>query len=941
MRTYRGGIVRLCHILLWALTLAGASIPFAPALEGPFDFGSITGAGAGDDSGGGLLGEGIDFRGGMLDWEEDENGNRIAILRNYAVVLLPGLTISARNMVLNVEMQEIYAEGEVVFEEAGGNAFYSDQLTFNYQEWKGLAKNVRIKIDREDVDLPIRDFLDIQPSTSISNTGSLNDAEDIDPYNRRPGAGTTLASGQLKRMYAQAAELRAHDQQTLELIDAKITPSGFARPHWYFHSPAALYRQKEKIESYHNTVRVGRWPILYFPYLIRDLQYDWPWMRIAAGRTSNYGYFVRSQWGWRFDENPDAYLRTDKIIVDLDFFSRRGLGVGLETTYKAGFLDSLGKLKVYGVWEFLTSKDRDNDRALDDNENRIYQNIPGYEPSLYRRDFRWAVDWEHYQELNEFWDLRAEAHLYHDRDYLKEYDPTRYWNAKEPENSISLRRQDRQWQFEIVASSRLSNHWETQSDYLPEARLTVPGMQVGDLPVYFKNDMRVGIVNRRFDEDQYKYTHWNTKDYWDYVTAGAGRPYPSSGLFAYDPITGRSTSRLNDKDNYGNMLRAFNEMRLEAPLKIGEIATLKPWVGLRTAYYSRTQGTLYGEAEILNDPYLKDFYDKGIYHPGMRREGGSGKFDYAVPFGMEASSRLYTLFGASDQWRLITEPVVSWTENSRSHLDALREIYPVDYYDRYHRDRRFGFELHTKLQRRYFDQSDSASVPERDILDFNVAFSEYPRRKDRLEANNNRRYTDLSTDLIYRPTEHLAISGSMDYDLDDNTANRAIVGVDWRINNYLRTYVTHFHYRGHYWAYPDQDQSEQTHLALRTKLWNDSSHYSLEGALAYEWRDSETWRTDEDGVRHGFNKYRITLFRDIDTMELALSYVRDRNADDHGVFFSLTPKGFMGYDSPPPAYSMEVEEVSDGRYSQAQRFLDDGYLIDGPVRDADIRDVQF
>jgi hypothetical protein len=69
--------------------------------------------------------------------------------------------------------------------------------------------------------------------------------------------------------------------------------------------------------------------------------------------------------------------------------------------------------------------------------------------------------------------------------------------------------------------------------------------------------------------------------------------------------------------------------------------------------------------------------------------------------------------------------------------------------------------------------------------------------------------------------------------------------------------------------------------------------------------------------------------------------VRDRNADDHGVFFSLTPKGFMGYDNPPPGYSMEIEEVSDGRYSQAQRFLDDGYLIDGPVRDADIRDVQF
>jgi hypothetical protein len=38
---------------------------------------------------------------------------------------------------------------------------------------------------------------------------------------------------------------------------------------------------------------------------------------------------------------------------------------------------------------------------------------------------------------------------------------------------------------------------------------------------------------------------------------------------------------------------------------------------------------------------------------------------------------------------------------------------------------------------------------------------------------------------------------------------------------------------------------------------------------------------------------------------------------------------------------MEIEELADGRYSQQSRFLDDGYLIDGPVRDADIKDVQF
>lgn len=922
MRNCLYGIkICLCHIILALLLIVGFTQTKAFAIEGP-DLGGGSG---------GFLGEGIDFKGGMLDWEEDEEGHRVAILRNYAAVILPQLTISARNMVLNVEMQEIYAEGDVVFDEAGGNAFYCDQLTFNYQEWKGLAKNIRVKMDREDVTIPIRDFLDSQPVTSTTNTRSINEVGEADRN--------------LRRMYVQAQELRAHDSQTFELIDAKITPSSFARPHWYFHSPAALFRQKEKIESYHNTVRVGRLPVLYFPYLIRDLQYDWPWMRISGGHTGDYGYFVRTQWGWKLRERPDAYFQMDKIIFDADVYSRRGTGVGVETTYKMGDLDSLGKLKLYGVYEYGISKSRDLKRALSDNEDKIYSNAYGYNPSLYRDKFRWAVDWEHYQQLNELWDIRAEAHLYHDRDYLKDYDGSRYWNEKEPENSIDVRRLDKHWELEFVASSRLSNKWQTSAEYLPEMRLTVPNMQIGDTQLFLKNDFRMGLINRRFDEDEYRYTRWDQLNLARAAGDIPGYSYPSGGLFERDPVTGMSTSRLHDKDNYGTSFRVLNDMRIEAPLKLWESVTLKPWVGLRTAYYSKTQGRAYSNAEIEAmsgaNPYMYQYYENGIYNPTMRYKSGSGDYNFAIPFGGELSTRTYTLFGANNQWRLITEPVLSYTENSRPRLDYDRDLYPVDSYDEYYRQRRLGVELHNKLQRRYYEDAPGEDVPERDVLDFNVAFYQYPRERDRDVVNNGNRFSEIAVDLVYRPMSHLSLSASVDYDVDDNTANRAIVSADWRINNYVRTYVTHYHYRGRYWRHPTTSPSSQTHMAVRTKLWNDSSHYSLEGAVAYEWRDSNEWRTTRDGVRHGFSKYRVTLFRDMDTFEMALSYVRDRNADDHGVFFSLSPKGFMGFDRPPPGYSMEIEELSAGRYPETSRYLDAGYLIDGPVRDADIKDVQF
>lgn len=910
---------RFRNILLCALTILSLCAP----LRAPIRAGE-PGGGMGD-----FLGEGIDFKGGMLDWEEDDEGRRVAILRNYAVVMLPQLTISARNMVLNIELQEIYAEGDVLFDDPGGNAFYCDQLTFNYQEWKGLAKNIRVKMDRSDVTLPVRDFLDIVPSTSTTRSASINDVT-----GGGEGPGATPSS--IRRMYVQAQELRAHDQGTFELIDAKISPSSFARPHWYFRSPAALFRRKEKIESYHNTVYAGRVPVLYFPYLIRDLQYDWPWMRITGGHTSDYGFFVQTQWGWKPNVNPNSYIRTDKIIFDLDFFSRRGTGVGVETTYKAGTFDSLGKLKIYGVYEHLTSKNRDLDRAWNDNEDKIYRKYndrsiypdksryPDWNESLYRKKFRWAIDWEHYQQLNDYWDIRAEAHLYHDRDYLKEYDSKRYWDEKSPENSVSLRRLDKNWVMEFVAQHRLSNKWITDSEYYPEMRVSVPGLQLGDSIFYFKDDFRMGMVNRRFDEDQYRYTRTN-----------------DDGLFALDD-TGMSTSRLYDRDNYGTFFRAFNEARVEAPIKMMDAFTLKPWVGLRTAYYGDTVGTVHSDQFLLaNRPNDLDARDKGYFTPGQRDKKGGSETYYAVPFGVDLSTRTYTMMGAHEQWRLINEPVVSYLENSQPKLNYHRDIYPIDRFDEYYRMRRFGLELHSKLQRRYFEDAPEWDVPERDVLDFNIGFFYYPKREHRDEANNGRKYSEIKTDIIFRPIYRLSLEASLDYDVGDNTINRGIFGVDWRLSNMFRARITHYHYRGYYWRYKNAAPSSQTHFALRTKLWNDSSRYSLEGAVGYEWRKTTDWQTDKDGVRHGFNKYRLTLYRDIDTFELSISYVRDRNADDHGVFFNLAPKSFMGYESPMPAYSRAVETLEEGRYPDSVSYLGGGYLIDAPVADADLKDVQF
>ncbi|MDR0362695.1 MAG: hypothetical protein LBJ46_08460 [Planctomycetota bacterium] len=937
----------------WANALASAVLAVAIAVAASCPGHALDLGGAGEGVGG-LLGEGLDFKGGMLDWEEDDAGRRVAILRNYAVIILPNLTISARNMVLNVELQEVYAEGDVVFEEKDGNSFMCDQLTFNYQEWKGLAKNIRLRAKISSGEAPVRDFLDDEPSISMSHGQSLNNA----------------IGSPIRRMYVSADELRAHDQDTFELINAKTTPDAFAKPHWHFETPAALLRRDEKIEAYHNTVKIGRLPVLYFPYLIRDLQYDWPWMRAEAGHNSDFGVYARTQWAWRLRDNPGALFQMTKIIFDVDWFSRRGAGLGIETTYKVGgWEDSLGKLKIYGVYEYAISKGRDRKRAFEDNDDKIYfdhfdnglarvepdalgNNHP-FNPSLYRKDFRWAVDWEHTQRFNELWDMRAAVHLYHDRDYLREYDSANYWNEVDRKNMFSLRRLDKDWVFELAAEARLSNKWMEGAQYYPELRAAIPGMQLGDLPLFLKNDLRVGLVDYVFDEDEVRYTRWR-----------------NDGLWERDPETNLSTSRLWNGDHYGSFFRAFNEISLEAPLKLFDAVTVKPWVGLRTAYYEDTLGKPLDAAAIGMLPGTSDYYNAMVFtRDQMRRKGGSDTY-HAVPFGVDIASRFYTIFGASDQWRFISEPTLAYLENTKPSHDSRRELYIVDEHDVYFRQRKLGFDFHGTLQRRNYGDAPGADVPHRDVLDFSLAFNYYPRRDDRLRFNAGESVSDIEFDMTWRPMDRLSLEMGLMYDPAEGRLKRGLFRAGWQFSNLMRFTAAHYHYSEDYWYTggfmpytpkvewePDNpgqpglgvhpvlerlDPSDQTVLAVRTKLWNDSSHYSLEAAATYEWRDSSgDWRRERTGVRHGLNKYRVTLYRDVDTFEMSLSYVRNRYKNDHGVYFSISPKSFMGFDRPPPTYSGAVAEMEQGRYSDAEYYYATEYRIDAPVSDADLKDVQF
>ncbi len=567
----------------------------------------------------GLLGDQIDIQGGEFAFDSEANA---AVLSRYAKVRIDTVTITARNMVFYRDTNEVYAEGDVSFDDSTGSAFFCDQMYFNPNTWEGLAYGVRVKGK-------IGDASSRKQNISVS-------PKFLSDERHQSQAGIQL--GDPNRAVVHAREMRSIDRNHQEVIGAVITPSFFAKPHWGLYAASANFRKDEKVESYHNILKIRGIPVFYFPYIIKDLRYEWPWVRVTAGTSEDFGPFVYTKIGLDFDENIDRYLRLNKVFFDADYRDKRGWAYGAELEYLTGNRRSLGFIDFYTTQEEIDPSD-DWNRAEEDNLDSTYRNHPDWKPSLYEGERRHTFSWWHQQDLTDRWDLRFEAHKQSDRDFLREYFRDRYDEDKELETSVDLRFLHDDFVFEVVGQKRL-NDWQNQSEYLPELRLSVPGLRLFDTNLYLRGDYRAGLVQRRYDEL----------------------------FFDYGVQTDELAKLPAGEEETGTFFRAHQDTRLYAPLRLPGDFVFTPEVGARTTYYGETANE------------------------------GEGDTSSAFLWGARLSNRFFGTF-ADGKVRHVFEPSVSFMANEKPDL-APGEIYYIDDIDAYDESHVFTVNLHNAIQSR-------------------------------------------------------------------------------------------------------------------------------------------------------------------------------------------------------------------------------------------------
>ena len=861
----------------------GPEIPLAAAGD----------AGASADNGGdamfkNLFGPDFKIKGGSFQYLPDR---KAVLLRDYPTVLVQGRRIRARNILYFTELNRLYAEGEVSVEEKNGSFLTCDQVYFDVRDGRGRARGVNLR----KTDLPVNSQPSVEETDVTLYRPGVADATPgfMDAFTADGDSGVEKTI----RMNMVADDLRMISNNHFEATHAWASPSNYAEPHWRIESAAVHVRPDEKVEAYHNLFKIGKIPVFYFPYLIYDLRYNWPYYRPSVGTDKDHGFYFLNRLGWEFTNPVDdegravddngkpvrRYFQLDTIFADFDFRSKRGWGLGGETDYSVDFLGKgKGNFKGYWIKEIYTSSHDDRDRAEDDTEFRT-ESWPKLKPSLYADDNRYLLEWTHAHALPYGFDLRAQIHSFSDRDFYKEYFPDYWAKQEDKKTNANLRYLGNLFSSELTVQTRLNN-FRTETEYLPNWKLTLPGVRLFDsLPLYLESNTDATIARRLNDSMMKKVYRLDERN-----ADGSNRYIYQEYRNKKGKIVRVLTPR-NELDGESPWIgRLHEEAKLSLPVDFS-IFTVRPWFG----------GFLTGYTNSL-DP--KEF-----------KAQGDAKLNGAVKWGVDISTRFFGELG--DNWTHVIEPTLALL-NHEDPITKREYLFELDDIDNYRSSRTLTFGLHQD----FYKRTDSGK--ERKIVSADFKVGGILDNDEARKYNNSNNLSDVSFDVSLYPKECWSLWGNIVYSPGADEVTRYAAGTDFWFNKRMRAFVNHYYNSGFRERYPDipLGKSHLTTLGIRTQLWDKLSHYAVEYGFSYQWADNagEVLLSDNTyggEIKNGMQMHRISLIRDLDTFEASVNYAHDFNDNNWTIYVHLVPKNWVGVKRVPDAGTSVTLDQDWNRYA--------------------------
>jgi hypothetical protein len=391
-------------------------------------------------------------------WQkQDEAGGLLELEADNAVIFYSGAAQPSEEGAASGEVlagggvQAIYMSGDVVMTE-GQRTIRADEMYYDFANKRALAVNA-----------VVRNF-DVERGIPI---------------------------------YVRAAKLRRLSEDKFSAENAMLTSSEFYLPQISLTASSVLITDTTAIDAQKGRVsnnsydvqmsdvrfKAGKRTLFYWPYMRANLERpDIPIKSIHTGHDNTFGTFVESRWylsrmlGLREPEGTNSDFL-------LDYYSKRGLGSGVEINYDRE--DYYGELLGYVI----------NDHG----EDRLGR-ISSRKDLESDQELRGRLTWRHRQFLPYNWQLTTGLSYISDEHFIESFYRREFNVGEKQETYVHLKRLQDNWALSFLAKGRI-NKFADELEELPSAEFHLTGQSLFGDRFTLYSDTELSQLRQRIGKD--------------------------------------------------------------------------------------------------------------------------------------------------------------------------------------------------------------------------------------------------------------------------------------------------------------------------------------------------------------------------------------------------------------------------------------------------------
>lgn len=299
-------------------------------------------------------------------------------------------------------------------------------------------------------------------------------------------------------IYLRAKKLGRVSKDIFEATDVQLTSSEFYFPQISMNSSKMVLLSGEALEQHYRLsekdketpdyeahlvgvdAKYGKYTFFKWPRIVTDFERpDTALSRLQVGDSSRHGTMVETRWHLaRLLGLKEPDWMESQLL--LDYYSKRGVGVGAEANYEKE--DAIGSIIGYVI----------NDDG-EDRLSRTRKNVAADE------DLRGRFSFRHRQYLPEDWQLTTEVSYITDRNFMESFYRSEFYNDKGQETLVYLKRIRDNWGFSILGKIRI-NDFETMTEEMPSIEYHVAGQSFWNHRLTFYSDNQIARFREKFDE---------------------------------------------------------------------------------------------------------------------------------------------------------------------------------------------------------------------------------------------------------------------------------------------------------------------------------------------------------------------------------------------------------------------------------------------------------